>query len=127
MSEIEYLVGNKKFENLSIKPFDDVVCNFLSSLSKNINNSNLLKDYSDIKTFAFMCRKSNIENNPYGPYQKNWHEKKANTENKQQIIHERRTIHKTRKIWKKKRNEHNTKETSQMHKWERQNVRMANK
>ena len=61
MSEIEYLVGNKKFENLSIKPFDDVVCNFLSSLSKNINNSNLLKDYSDIKTFAFMCRKSNIE------------------------------------------------------------------
>ena len=61
MSEIEYLVGNKKFENLSIKPFDDVVCNFLSSLSKNINNSNLLKDYSDIKTFAFMCRKSNIK------------------------------------------------------------------
>lgn len=61
MSEIEYLVGNKKFENLSIKPFDDVVCNFLSSLSKNINNSNLSKDYSDIKTFAFMCRKSNIE------------------------------------------------------------------
>ena len=61
MSEIEYLVGNKKFENLSIKPFDDVVCNFLSSLSKNITNSNLLKDYSDIKTFAFMCRKSNIE------------------------------------------------------------------
>lgn len=61
MSEIEYLVGNKKFENLSIKPFDDAVCNFLSSLSKNINNSNLLKDYSDIKTFAFMCRKSNIE------------------------------------------------------------------
>ena len=61
MSEIEYLVGNKKFENLSIKPFDDAVCNFLSSLSKNINNSNLLKDYSDIKTFAFMCRKSNIK------------------------------------------------------------------
>ena len=61
MSEIEYLVGNKKFENLSIKPFDDVVCNFLSSLSKNINNSNLSKDYSDIKTFAFMCRKSNIK------------------------------------------------------------------
>ncbi len=61
MSEIEYLVGSKKFENLSIKPFDDVVCNFLSSLSKNINNSNLLKDYSDIKTFAFMCRKSNIK------------------------------------------------------------------
>ena len=61
MSEIEYLVGNKKFENLSIKPFDDVVCNFLFSLSKNINNSNLSKDYSDIKTFAFMCRKSNIE------------------------------------------------------------------
>ncbi len=61
MSEIEYLVGNKKFENLSIKPFDDVVCNFLSTLSKNINNSNLSKDYSDIKTFAFMCRKSNIE------------------------------------------------------------------
>jgi hypothetical protein len=41
-------------------PFDDLLINFLNSLSKALFNDISVKNYPDVATFAFFCRKSNI-------------------------------------------------------------------
>ena len=60
----EYLVGNVKNVNMSgsTVPFDTRVCDFLGDLSLELNKSTKIKDYPDIKTLAFWCRKKNILN-----------------------------------------------------------------
>ena len=61
---IEYLVGahNMKYVVAPLKPFDDCVCEFLYNLSSELMNSKSAKEYSDVISFAFWCRKANIEN-----------------------------------------------------------------
>tara|TARA_B110000027_G_C16086957_1_gene286481 strand:- start:203 stop:1387 length:1185 start_codon:yes stop_codon:yes gene_type:complete len=59
--DIEYLVGSKKIRNKTITPYNNIICNFLSDLSKELNLSEESKVYPDIKTLAFWCRKKNIE------------------------------------------------------------------
>ena len=59
--EIEYLVGNKNFILNPIVPYDNLICNFIDDLSKELINHPESKNHSDIKTLAFWCRKKNID------------------------------------------------------------------
>ena len=58
--EIEYLVGNKSISNMAIEPYNEEVCNFLGDFSKMLFKSKHANKYSDLKTLAFWCRKSEI-------------------------------------------------------------------
>ena len=60
MKKIEYLVGNKNFKSTARIPYDDLICDFISDLSKILLKHPLCLDYPDIKTLAFWCRKQNI-------------------------------------------------------------------
>ncbi len=57
--------GGCDFEKMPLlkplKPFSDIVCGFLNELSVNIMKSAEAKNYPDVITFGFFCRKSNIE------------------------------------------------------------------
>jgi len=61
MNKIQYLIGNKNVEWFSTKPYDKIICNFLDALSSELRSSQAAKDYPDILTFAFWCRKGNIQ------------------------------------------------------------------
>lgn len=61
-SNISYLVGDKNFSKKSLEPFDENICDFLDQLSKYLMDSKNSYNYSDVKTFAFFCRKKNILN-----------------------------------------------------------------
>lgn len=58
--KILYLVGQENISNKPLTPFNDMVCDFLSDLSQKLNSDKTIKNYPDIKTFAFWCRKGNI-------------------------------------------------------------------
>jgi len=60
-NNIEFLVGNKKFLNKTLEPFDNNVLDFLNELSESLVASKECSQYTDIRTFAFMCRKRNLE------------------------------------------------------------------
>lgn len=57
--------SGKTFEEMKklkvLRPFSDEVCQFLNDLSKMIMSDKEAKDYPDIITFAFFCRRSNID------------------------------------------------------------------
>ncbi len=57
---IEYLSGDSNFDLSPELPFSKQSCDFLGDLSKQLDNSKYLKEYPDIKTLAFWCRKKNI-------------------------------------------------------------------
>lgn len=59
-NKIQYLVGN---EQLDVKPFpvySDMAILLLDSLSRELRNDKEAREYPDILTFAFWCRKANI-------------------------------------------------------------------
>ena len=59
-SEIRYLVGNDKLE---VKPFpiySDMAILLLDTLSRELRNDKEAREYPDILTFAFWCRRANI-------------------------------------------------------------------
>ena len=63
--KIEYLVGTKEqmqdvLSANSLKPFDDMIVDFLDSVSKEIMKNKEAKAYSDLITFAFWIRKSSV-------------------------------------------------------------------
>jgi hypothetical protein len=61
MKKIEYLVGSNNFKPISRRPYNNLVCDFICELSKILINHPRCSDYPDIKTFAFWCRKKNID------------------------------------------------------------------
>ena len=61
-NNFEYLVGDKNISKKPTQPYSEIVCNFLGDLSDELNLSISSKNYADIKTFAFWCRKRNIYN-----------------------------------------------------------------
>lgn len=63
-NRIQYLVGQDiGFDNVNtFVPFDERIINFLDVLSKNLFLDENAKKYSDVVTFAFYIRKSNILN-----------------------------------------------------------------
>jgi len=66
LEEIEFLIGDKfeLVEELLDQPshevFSDDTFNFLSDISKLLLNSTRIKNYPDVATFAFYCRKANL-------------------------------------------------------------------
>ena len=61
-NNIEYLTGSRQVDTLPIKPFDSLVCEFLEIFSKKLSLAKDIKNYPDLKTLSFWCRKGNIEN-----------------------------------------------------------------
>ncbi len=60
-SKIDFVLGHP--ENVSDRPlevFDKKIIELLSSLSKNLLSNINIRNYPDVATFAFWCRKSNI-------------------------------------------------------------------
>ena len=62
IGKIKFLVGNNNFHKNTIPPYDKKICDFLSDLSNELNSSVEAKNFPDIKTLAFYCRKANLEN-----------------------------------------------------------------
>ena len=62
LNNFEYLVGDKNINDKPMQPYNETICNFLGDLSNELNSSTSSKNYADIKTFAFWCRKKNIYN-----------------------------------------------------------------
>ena len=60
MEKIKFLVGNKEIKKISLSPYDKEVLDFLVDLSKDLNLTKDIKNYPDIKTFAFFCRNKNL-------------------------------------------------------------------
>jgi hypothetical protein len=67
-SQIEFLVGEpSSISNLPVGVYDGLRLKFLADLSTNLLHNKEIREYPDVATFAFWCRKSNlvkiIENN----------------------------------------------------------------
>ena len=60
VEKIKFLVGNKKIKKISLSPYDKEVLDFLGDLSEDLNLTKDIKNYPDIKTFAFFCRNKNL-------------------------------------------------------------------
>ena len=65
MYELNFNTSKKLIKKMSHvkarKPFDKKTCEFLSELSINIKKNLKSKNYPDLITFAFYCRKGNLE------------------------------------------------------------------
>ena len=61
-NKVNYLVGKREVLNESSAPYNENICNFISEFSKELNNNKFSKNFPDIKTLAFWCRKKNILN-----------------------------------------------------------------
>ncbi|HAX96044.1 MAG TPA: acyl-CoA reductase [Prolixibacteraceae bacterium] len=61
--KIQFLVGesSRVIQPNPLMPFDDLVCDFLSALSIELLSDAQAKLYPDIISFAYWCRKANIE------------------------------------------------------------------
>jgi len=62
LKNFEYLVGDKNINKASTEPYNEITCDFLGELSKELNLSAESQIYPDIKTFSFWIRKQNIYN-----------------------------------------------------------------
>ena len=60
MEKIKFLVGNKEIKKILLSPYDKEVLDFLGDLSEDLNLTKDIKNYPDIKTFAFFCRNKNL-------------------------------------------------------------------
>jgi hypothetical protein len=47
-------------QNTTMEPFSEESVEFLNALSKELNKDSRIRDYPDVATFAFFCRKANI-------------------------------------------------------------------
>lgn len=63
-SEVQTLCGSCAFEDMpglkKLRPFDDTVCDFLADLSAQIMKCPEARQYPDVVTFGFFCRRGNI-------------------------------------------------------------------
>ena len=59
--KVTYLLGNDCVEVKPLEIFSDIVREFLDDLSRELRNDVDAKRFPDIMTFAFWCRKANIE------------------------------------------------------------------
>jgi hypothetical protein len=62
INKIKYLIGDENYCTRPFQPFSDLVCNFLESFSNELNSKNVFKDYPELKSLSFWCRKKNILN-----------------------------------------------------------------
>ena len=60
-NKIDYLVGSASdFNKQVLIPYDPLVCDFLNRLSAELFRDKLAREYPDIISFGFWCRKANI-------------------------------------------------------------------
>lgn len=61
-NDLNYLVGKVGMElnPRPLPPYDPLVCNFLSHLSVALFSDSQAKQYTDVMSFAFWCRKANL-------------------------------------------------------------------
>lgn len=60
MSGVKYLVGGEKISNHPMEPYSQEVCAFAAVLSDTLLKDMRARQYPDVMTFAFWCRKGNI-------------------------------------------------------------------
>jgi len=62
-SEVEYLVGSAElaFSRQPMVPYDDLVCQLISQLSRELLSTREARQYPDVISFAYWCRKANME------------------------------------------------------------------
>ena len=58
--DVNFFVGNHIIENISLSPFDNKVCDFLSEFSSILIIDKNAKKYNDLIALAFWCRKKNL-------------------------------------------------------------------
>ncbi len=58
--KVKYLVGGKEVNSKGVLPYNNLICDFLSEFSKQLDLFPFIKKYPDIKTLAFWCRPNNI-------------------------------------------------------------------
>jgi hypothetical protein len=56
----EHFSENEFISQQITTPFDDLIVDFLNTLSKEIYNDKDIRSFPDVATFAFFCRKANI-------------------------------------------------------------------
>jgi len=59
-NKIENLVGNGHIDVTPFSPYDDLSCEFLNDLYLNLKVNKKIKEFPDVMSFAFWCRKANI-------------------------------------------------------------------
>ena len=59
-NNIKYLVGSKDISLKSTIPYSKILCEFLDFFSNKLNAYSRIKEFPDLKTLAFWCRKKNI-------------------------------------------------------------------
>lgn len=60
-NNLKWLVGNSVPKYRVFEPYSDVVCSFLNDLSQILLKDKTALNYSDIVSFAYFCRKANIQ------------------------------------------------------------------
>ena len=60
MCNMKILLGDGNINRKTLNPYDDIICNFFDTFSKQLNKEKKLKLYPDLITLAFWCRKKNI-------------------------------------------------------------------
>jgi len=58
--KIKYLVGNQTPTAQPLEPYSEIVCEFLDELSRVLRKDSIAKQYADIVSLAFWCRRANI-------------------------------------------------------------------
>jgi hypothetical protein len=59
LEKIKCLVGLPTVSSKPLRPFDDLVCDFLHDLSNTLRNDPDVKKYPDVAAFSFWCRRAN--------------------------------------------------------------------
>jgi len=58
--KIVYFVGNHSICAYPMKPFDELILEFLNELSRELRNDQEAKLFTDVLSFAFFCRRANL-------------------------------------------------------------------
>ncbi len=60
MNDINYCVGNENISNRPLVPFSEEACGFAAALSAALMGNAEARNYPDVMSFAFWCRKANL-------------------------------------------------------------------
>ena len=59
--KVDFIYNNKTLKNSVKRPFNKRILDFIDNLSKELFKNKETRDYDDLITFAYWCRRSNIE------------------------------------------------------------------
>lgn len=61
MNSVRYLIGSEAVCDTPLESYSVMVCDFMEELSNTMMHDSLLKKWPDVMSFAFWCRKGNIQ------------------------------------------------------------------